>query len=475
LLAVVERRPKNPIFRNNLGNLMVEAGRMEEAEIHLREAVHLMPQLPETHYNLGNALKALDRLDEAVAAYTTAISLRPAFTKARINLGGVFVRREQYEEALRNYDDAMRLDPASAELLDARGVALQSLGRIDEGLESFRQALAINPQLASAHRNAGLAMLMSGDFAAGWAEYEWRWRTDLLKDADRKFPYPAWQGECDPGGIVVWGEQGIGDRVLYAGMIPDLLAQGHRVVMETDVRLRTLFERSFPGVVVVPKENPPHPETSNADIRWHSALANLGRYLRADAASFPKRESYLREDAARAAEYRAYLDTQGKGPIVGISWGSRNPKLGRHKTLDLRAWAPILETPGVRFVDLQYGDTAEERAAVEAELGIALTHVPDLDLREDIDGVSALISVCDLVISISNTTVHLAAALGRPTWVLVPATAGNLWYWMRDTDHSPWYASAVIFRQKTRGQWDEIIREVKSRLDEYLAGPRLGA
>ncbi len=220
MVAVIERRPGSPVFRNNLGNLMTEAGRAAEAAIHLREAVRMAPQLPEAHFNLGNALKALDRLDEAIAAYSTAITLRPAFTKARINLSGVFVRREQYEEALRNYDEAIRLDPASAELRDARGVALQSIGRIDEGLESFRQALDVNPQFAGAHRNAGLALLMSGDFKAGWAEYEWRWQADLLKDTDRKFPVPAWQGERDPGGIVVWGEQGIGDRVLYAGMIP---------------------------------------------------------------------------------------------------------------------------------------------------------------------------------------------------------------------------------------------------------------
>ncbi len=123
---------------------------------------------------------------------------------------------------------------------------------------------------------------------------------------------------------------------------------------------------------------------------------------------------------------------------------------------------------GVRFVDLQYGDTADERAAVEAELGVSLIHVPELDLREDIDGVAALIAACDLVISISNTTVHLAAALGKPTWVLVPASAGNLWYWMRDTDRSPWYASAVIFRQKIRGEWRDIIETVKDRLKDYL-------
>jgi tetratricopeptide (TPR) repeat protein len=469
-MAATERCPKNPVFRNNLGNTLLELDRSLEAEEQLRTAVALAPTLPEGHYNLGNALKALGRLDEALACYQDALALRPTFTKARINLGGILSQRGAYDEALSVYTESERLGVVSADLLDTKGVVLQTLGRVEEGVACFRRALDVNPDLASAHRNLGIAALMSGDFGLGWAEYEWRWRCDMLKDTDRKFPYPVWQGEPGPGGIVVWGEQGVGDRVLYAGMIPDLLARGHQVVMETDPRLHALFERSFPGVVAVPKQNPPHPSTSAEGIRWHSALASLGRYLRPDAASFPTRGSYLRADEARTAQYRADLDRLGKAPVVGISWGSRNPKLGRHKTLELMAWAPLLQTSGVRFVDLQYGDTTEERAAAEAALGVSIVHMPDLDLREDLDGVAALINACDLVISISNTTVHLAAGLGKPTWVLVPAAAGNLWYWMRGTVRSPWYESATIIRQKIRGQWDEIIADVKSRLDVYLAG-----
>lgn len=474
-LSVVERQPNNLAFRNNLGNALIELGRAEEAEHHLREAVRLSPNLPEAHYNLGNALKALDRVEDAMASYEKAIALRPGFTKSRINLGGLLIRSERYDEALRIYDEGARLDAASAELPDARGVALLSLGRVDQGLESFRRAIEVNPDFASAHRNAGLAFLMSGNFAEGWKEYEWRWRCDALKDKDRKFPVPIWQGETAPGGIVVWGEQGIGDRILYASMIPDLLAQGFSVVMETDPRLHALFERSFPGVLTVTKQEPSHPATTGPDIRWHSSLASLGRYLRPNAASFPKRDAYLRADEHRTKEFSAYLNTFGREPVVGISWGSRNPKLGRHKTLDLRAWAPILQTPGVRFVDLQYGDTADERAVAEAQLGISIIHAPNLDLREDVDGLAALIAACDIVISISNTTVHLAAALGKSTWVMVPAAAANLWYWMRATDRSPWYASAVIFRQKVRGEWDDTIRDVKARLDDYLERRRVGS
>jgi len=375
----------------------------------------------------------------------------------------------RFEEAFAAYDAATRADPNFAAAFSGRGVALQALGRDDEALESFERAVIIQPEFAEAQRNRALALLMSGRFKEGWDAYEWRWRFERINAGWRDFPYPQWQGEDEEGAVLVWGEQGVGDKVLYAGMIPDLLAR-HKVVMETDIRLIALFERSFPGLKAVNKTNPPNEATQRSDIRWHSPLASLGRWLRADAANFPCRQSYLVADEDRRKQFRTVLDhLENKGPVVGISWASRSPKIGQHKTLDLKQWAPILQIPGVRFVDLQYGDTAEERAAVEAELGIQITHMPDLDLHQDIDGIVALAAACDIVISVSNTTAHLAAAVGRPTWVLVPASAGNLWYWMRGRDSTPWYPTAVVFKQPKLGAWAGLIAEIESRL-KNLAG-----
>ncbi|MDF3036828.1 MAG: hypothetical protein K0S28_2102, partial [Paucimonas sp.] len=370
---------------------------------------------------------------------------------------------------LRNYEELARIEPSSAEAVSGKGLVLQAQGREDEALAHFERARELKPHFAGAHRNAGLALLMRGDFKAGWEAYEWRWRCEGFKEGWRDFPYPQWQGETGGGALLAWSEQGIGDDVLYASMIPDLLARGHRVIMETDPRLVTLFERSFPGVKAVAKQSPPDPATQRPDIRWHSPMGSLARWLRPDAASFPSRTSYLVPDEARRARYRAHLDAAGKnGPVVGISWGSGNPKIGRHKTLNLSRWTPVLQVPGVRFVDLQYDGTAAERDAVEASLGVHIEHIPDLDLRQDIDGVVALAAACDLVISVSNTTVHLAAGAGRPTWILVPAFTGNLWYWTRGMDRTPWYPTATIFRQTQRGVWDDVLAQVAERLRATL-------
>ena len=452
----------------NLGVVLKNAKKLPEAADSFRRALALIPDLAEAHVNLGVVLHDQGHLEEAVHHARTAIKRNPKDAAAFNNLGTVLRDLGRFDEAMECYATALALRPTLAEASHNEGVALQAEGRNEEALERYRRAQKIDPEFVDAEQNAALLMLMSGNYKGGWGAYECRWQRRGRGTGFRDFPYPRWEGERANGGaVIVWGEQGVGDKVLYSGMIPDLLARGHGVVMETDARLVKLFERSFPGVKAVVKQNPPDAATQHPDIRWHSPLASLGRWLRPDAESFPQRESYLVPDEVRRVHFRAHLEAAGTEPIVGISWVSRNPKIGQHKTLNLKQWAPILQTPGVRFVDLQYGDTAAERAAVEAELGVHIEHIPDLDLREDIDGVAALAAACDLVISVSNTTVHLAAAVGRPVWVIVPASVGNLWYWMRGTDHTPWYKTVTIFRQMRLGAWDDIISQIKEKLSAY--------
>ncbi len=468
----VALQPNHGRAHYNLGVVLKDVKKPAEAADSFRRAIALLPDLAEAHVNLGVVLHDLGYLEEAILHTQTAIKLNPGDAAAFNNLGACLRDSGKFDEAMECYAKALALRPALAEAAHNEGLALQAEGRSDEALERFKRAQDLNPAFLVAEQNAALLMLMNGNFSDGWSAYEYRWRRFRPGTGVRDFPYPRWQGEpADGGGIVVWGEQGVGDKVLYSGMIPDLLTRGYGVVMETDGRLVALFERSFPGVKAVAKKNPPHAATQRPDIRWHTPLASLGRWLRPEAASFPVRPSYLVPDAVRRTGYRAHLKTKGAEPVIGISWISRNPNIGRHKTLDLRQWAPILQMPGVRFVDLQYGDTAAERAAVEAELGVNIEHIPDLDLREDIDGVAALAAACDLVISVSNTTVHLAAGVGTPTWVIVPASFGNLWYWMRGTDHTPWYSAVTIFRQARLGAWEDVISRIKERLSAYVQAP----
>ncbi len=461
-------QPNHGRAHYNLGVVLKDAGKLERAAACFQQALAIMPDLVEAHINFGAVLHDLGHLDEAIAHARTAIALNPKDPAPFNNLGAALRDKGQFDEAMESYAKALALRPTMAEARHNEGVALQITGRDDEALERFQNAHGLKADFVEAELNAALLMLMRGDFKAGWEAYECRWRRNVPELGLRDFPYPPWRGEGGEGAVLVWGEQGVGDKVLYASMIPDVIARGHKVVMETDKRLISLFERSFPGVKAVAKQNPPDEATQRSDIRWQSSLASLGQWLRPDLTRFPAHNGYLAADEQRRASYRAQLETLSNGRlIVGVSWISRAAKIGLHKTLDLLQWAPILQARDVQFVDLQYGDTTAERAALEKELGISIAHIDGLDLREDIDGVAALAAACDLVISVSSTTAHLAAALGRPTWILIPAGAGNLWYWMRETDHTPWYPSATLFRQSKHGAWQDVIARVTESLRKH--------
>lgn len=461
----IRLEPGHARAQYNLGVILKDSARPAEAADCFRRAIAALPDFPEAHANLAVALHDLGDLDGAIQHGRRAVALNPRDALAFNNLGAALRDSGHFDDAMACYRQALALDPNLAAARHNEGVALERAGRADEALTRYQAArdqASGGKTFAEAELNAALLLLARGEFTEGWKAYEARWHASAERPRD--FPQPVWQGEKD-GGVLVWGEQGLGDQILYAGMIPDLLARGQAVVLETEPRLVPLFARSFPGAHVVAVKTPPDPATTRADIRWQSPLAGLGRWLRPDAARFPARRAYLVPDAARRADFRASLSRlPGDGPIVGVSWVSRNAKIGVNKTLALADWASLLKLPGLRLVDLQYGDTQAERAAVTAAQGINIHHFDDLDLYRDIDGVAALAAACDFVISVSSVTAHLAAAGGTPTWVLVPAATGNLWYWMHKTDHTPWYPAVRMFRQARAGDWSGVIDRVTQAL-----------
>ena len=186
-------------------------------------------------------------------------------------------------------------------------------------------------------------------------------------------------------------------------------------------------------------------------------LSGLPRHLRPNFDSFPQRaQGYLVPDAARVRQLRDRL-TAGGRPVIGLTWFSRNPKVGRFKSARLQDFAALLKQPGYRFVDLQYGDTAAERAAVEHELGVRVERLDDIDNTNDIDGLAALIAACDVVLTVSSMTAHLAGAVGARTWVMMPIGRGHLWYWFMDQPKSPWYPRVEVRRQQEGQAWSDLV------------------
>lgn len=419
-----------------LGMVAFQTGRSDESLVLIKKAIEIKGNAAAYHSNLGNVLQSQGRLQEAGACYQRALLLKPDSAEVYVNLGNIF--KEQ--------------------------------GQIESSLTCYRRALALNPGLADAAAAEANLLLLQGDFAQGWMGTERRWDTSDFDTPKRAYRWPSWNGEKLPvGRLLVWGEQGIGDEVMFAGLIPDVIRTGTSCVLDCDPRLRTLFARSFPEVETVSGFTPS--SHAECEIAAHLPSGSLPGLFRNSRAAFEATTSpYLAADPLKTAELRArYFDGR---KIIGLAWYTANKKTGRNRSIDLSLLAPLFALSGIRWVSLQYGnhDALEEQAA-SANAPIFLDR--DIDQLTNIDDFAAQIRAMDLVITIDNSTAHLAGALGVPAWVLLPFAPN--WRWLLDRSDSLWYPSIRLIRQTQQGDWQSVVQQVRMQLDKMSHHPEATA
>jgi len=350
---------------------------------------------------------------------------------------------------------------------------LHEVERFTEAEDFYRAALNLDPENDFAQYNFGLYCLSLGRLGEGWGGYERRWQMKGFNALRHQSPQRPWHGDPVAGqSMVVWQEQGVGDVILYAGLIPDLLARGPRLILECEARLVSLLARSFPQAQVVMRSDIVHPAT--LETHWQSPLGSLCRWLRPGHEDFKWRGAYLKPDGKRVSEFRERYRRLGDGPVIGISWRSGNYKVGTRKSLHLSALAPLLKLPGAVFVNLQYGDCKEDLESLARDSGIRLYTDDAVDALKDLDVFAAQVAAMDLVISTSNTTVHFAGALDIPVWTMLPGGDALLWYWFRGIETSAWYPSMRLFRQDSPGDWSGPIDRIKALLPEFIAAHQRG-
>ncbi len=512
---------KQAAYHSNLGTVLQSQGQLDEAAACYERALALQPELAEAHYNLGNVLHAQhkdgnkdndndkdkDKLDKAVACYENALALQPGLTEAHYNLGNALQSQDKLEEAMACYERALALDPEKYEALHNLGNALQSQGRLQEAMACYDRVLALQPGYAKAHYSMGcalhnlgdvdgalvryrlaralqpdlaeagfsqsLAHLLLGDFAAGWQNFAWRWQTKDHDTPMRAYSQPLWTGEkLASGRLLIWGEQGVGDEIMFAGLIPDVIRAGHRILLDCDARLKPLFARSFPGIDVLTEpssENEPGNYRGHGpgpEIAAHLPSGSLPGLFRATHAAFAATTSpYLTADPGKREQFRSRYADAGKR-LVGLAWHTNSRKTGRCRSIDLSTFAPLFARPGFRWVSLQYGDydTLQSQAAA-ATSPILIDR--SVDQFSSIDTFAAQIAAMDLVVTIDNSTAHLAGALGVPTWVLLPFAPD--WRWLQAREDSPWYPTLRLFRQTRRDDWQSVMQKVHIALG-FLPG-----
>ncbi|CAO3402158.1 tetratricopeptide repeat protein [Azospirillum palustre] len=479
----------NPALAEALGNLGValqaDAAAPEAATLH-RRTVRLRPAQAESWGNLAAALLAARRFAEAANACTRAAALAPALAGVLTTAGAAAKGLGRFAEAARQSRRSLRLVPASPKGWSNLGMALAGLGRWDDALHAHRDAMALAPDLpdvlvnhghtllmrgerrlaalladrtlrlapgrAEARMNRALLRLADGDLDGGWADYAHRFATG---DAvSRRLDIPEWQGEPLIGRrILVWGEQGLGDEILFGTALPDLLAQAGTVIVECDPRLARLFARALPAAEV----RAPSADPRGADC--HAPLGSVAARLRPDLRRFRATSPLLAADPGLAAGWRERLSTLGPGLRVGICWRSSRMTADRAGAYSrITQWSPVFGIRGITFVSLQYDGHDAEREEALHRFGTVLHHWPDLDQRNDLDGVAALMSGLDLVISAPTAVGELAAALGVPVWRI--AGAGD-WSAL-GTAVRPWFPTMSLIGRS--GDHDAALAAVAQRL-----------
>ncbi len=402
-----------------------ELGDYEAALGMLEHAIIAEPRRAESHFYYGNVLRDVKDFQSAIDAYGTAITLNPNYLEAYANCASCLKDLGLMTEAMAFYDSALMLDPTHAEANYNRALLLLNNLKLEEGWRLYERRLDSDTSV--------------GKFLGGQ-------RLQLA---------PEWNGHGQPNSLLVINEQGPGDQIFFAGMLPDLANQVPGATVCIEPRLAPLFKRSMPTLNFI---SPDQLEGKRFDAQIY--LGSLGKLYRKNTESVSAIQSpYLVADAARTAELR----TKVKNPeklVCGISWLSKNADHGEGKSLSLEALNPVLQLSGFDFVNLQYGDTAEERDAFVQQHGVNIRNVDEIDNQNDLDGLAALIGACDIVVTVSNTTAHLAAALGKPVIVMLPNNDALFWYWHRDSHTTPWYPSARLFRRSDSGRWEDVIDAV---------------
>ncbi len=468
LQAVLTACPESQEALYALGVARLRQEQYDEAIATFETALRPNPNSVEALCGLGEAHTAKGNLSAAIACFQAAVAADPQCAPACTSLAAALVKDRQFDAAIAACQQALNLEPTCAIALATLGLALLLKGDPRAALPYCEQAIALDATLAIAHSSLGEALILLGeDWSRGFAEYEWRWQHSGPLGA-RFFPQPAWDGSPLTGkGILLWTEQGVGEDILFAHAIPDVLQAAKICVIECENRMVPLYARSFPTAIVVPRTDPPQPRTLAIDIDVQSPLGSLLRWLRPSPEAVPSRTGYLKPDALRASIYRERYQHLGSGPKVGIAWHSTNPN---KDCPPLEAWEAVLTVPGICFIDLQYDDRGTDRDRVRERFGISIYRDADIDPLQSLDDFAAQVAALDLVLSSSQTAAHMAGAVGQRVWTILSATPTN-WYWGISGDRTPWYPTMRLFRQTQEGNWADVCQRVGNALRQFVAHP----
>lgn len=475
-------KPDSPEIANDLGRLAFQMQMYPQAEALFRLHLAARPHAPESSNNLACVLREQMRYEEAIDILKPAIQGAPDRVILWNTLGTIMADLGETEQSAIFYTETLRLDPSHVKARYNRANALFTMGDTETAIADCRSAM-LATESPKEKATMGLALssmlLASGDLPQGWEAYEARLSPDFHDPIHFLINRPQWTPFEDIDGkhLLLVGEQGLGDEVLFANVMDDVidaLGPGGRLSVAVDRRLVPLLQRSFPrahfGVHNTFKRNIRNIRsvpwiTDWADVDCWAPMGQPLRQFRLSLDAFPDRpQGFLKADPDRVAYWREQF-AGAQGPLVGLVWTSMIINSARKKYFSpFDRWGPILQTPGATFVNLQYGDRTEDIEMARREFGVEILQPQGIDLKMDLDDVAALSCAMDLVLGPANATSNLSAACGVPTWLI--STPGA---WTQlGTDRYPWYSQVRMFSSETFGDWDPVIADIARALGEFV-------
>lgn len=452
--------PGIPEYHKSLGQVLSVAGQPEESLAALHKAIALRPEYAEAYFHLGNTLQDQGKLAEAIVSYEQARRLEPDIPQVYSNLGVAYKRTGQQAKAIASFQRAVELWPEFAEAWNNLGGALQDDGQWSQAMEAVGRAMALRPDYPEAQTCLGLMLLLQGDYSKGWPLYESRrfaQRIGKKRTIDPKFPQPVWDGSDLAGKrILLCAEQGLGDTIHFVRYGPMVAARGGEVMLRCQPELRLLLEGRC-GIGQIVTTGDPIPEF---DV--YSLLLSLPGIFQTTTQTIPAPIPYLYADTVLAGQWRRQLSKVSGRLKVGLVWagGAYNTN-DLNRSLRLEAMSALAHAADVQFISLQKGEASSQAKAPPAGMKL----LDWTDQITDFADTAALVENLDLVITVDTAVAHLAGAMGKPAWVLLPFSPD--WRWMLNRSDSPWYPTIRLFRQPRAGDWATVMRDVATALRAF--------
>jgi FKBP-type peptidyl-prolyl cis-trans isomerase 2/TolA-binding protein len=457
LMYAINFNPFHALSYYHLGVIYQELGQIKKATNLYERALQIDPTLSSAYFNLGVIHQDKEEYDFAIERYKKALEYSPENFGAYNNLGLCYLENENLDDAMASFQKSIELKPDFAEAYSNIGNVYHNKLMLDEAINMYKKAIDIDPNYTDAHWNLAISYLLKGELEQGWKEYEWRWKTDEFHRPS--FPKPIWNGEPIHGKkLLIITEQGLGDALQFLRYIPLIYKKGVKIIFTCSEELIPLIKNHEEISEIIPR-NSIVPE-----FDYYCSLLSLPLIFNTTINNIPQNIPYINATKKSIKYWHNKLSNNQNKMKIGIVWaGNPKHKMDKKRSIPLKTYYPLFDLKGVAFYSLQKGKGSEQVDDESKKMGL-------IDLTNEINDFSdtaGFIMNLDLVITVDTAVAHLAGALGRPVWVLIPYIPD--WRWMLNREDSPWYPTMRLFRQSSRGDWETVVIKIRQELERLIS------